>query len=93
MTTNLLKQAQDKANTANLNAQKSQNKQTQQNIGNAISMGNNVLSMQTNQNTLSQANNTTLQTNTNTTPTQAKTFNEEIALSSDRDFKPQSEIP
>ncbi len=39
--------------------------------------------MQTNQNTLSQANNTTLQTNTNTTPTQAKTFNEEIALSSD----------
>ena len=58
MTTNLLKQAQDKANTANLNAQNSQNKQTQQNIGNAISMGNNVLSMQTNQNTLSQANNT-----------------------------------
>ena len=50
-------------------------------------MGNNVLSMQTNQNTLSYAN------NTNTTPTQAKTFNEEIALSSDRDFKPQSEIP
>ncbi|WP_281651357.1 hypothetical protein [Helicobacter bilis] len=87
MTTNLLKQAQDKANTANLNAQNSQNKQTQQNIGNAISMGNNVLSMQTNQNTLSYAN------NTNTTPTQAKTFNEEIALSSDRDFKPQSEIP
>lgn len=79
------------------NTQIPQNKQTQQNIGNAISMGSNVLSMQTNQNT-------TPQTHTNTTPTQANTnanntqatqkpFNTQIALSSDKDFKPQSEIP
>ena len=86
------------------NTQNPQHSNTQKNIGNAISMGSNVLSMQTNQNTLPQANNTTPQTHTNTTPTQAKTntnntqttqkpFNTQIALSSDKDFKPQSEVP
>ncbi|WP_161976738.1 PBECR2 nuclease fold domain-containing protein, partial [Helicobacter trogontum] len=114
-TTNLLKQAQESVNNANLNAQNTnipqntisqhtannaqipQDKQTQQNIGN-INIGSNVSSTQS-QNMLPQESITKPQTNT--TPTQAYTttqnnthanaFDKEIALSSNKDFKPQSQ--